>query len=81
VRLCAYRKDRESERQGLEAIRKTNARKHGGKAVTKRQRAYNRYVVAATSLGGAGMTARRVMELYRLRWQIEKSVQTAEDAI
>jgi hypothetical protein len=30
VRLCAYRKDRESERRGLEAIRKTNARKRGG---------------------------------------------------
>jgi hypothetical protein len=71
VRLCAYRKDRESEREGLEAIRKTNARKHGGKAITKKQRAYNRYVLVATSLCGEGMRASRVMELYRLRWQIE----------
>jgi IS4 transposase len=69
--LCAYRKDRESGRQGLETIRKTNGRKHGGKEITKRQRAYNRYVVAATSLFGEGMSADRVMELYRLRWQIE----------
>jgi hypothetical protein len=71
VRLCAYRKDRESERKGLEAVRKTNARKRGGKAATDRQRAYNRYVVVAASLGGEGMTACRVMELYRLRRQIE----------
>jgi hypothetical protein len=71
LRLCAYRKDRESERKGLEGIRKTNGRKHGGKEITKRQRAYNRYVVVATSLAGEGMSAGRVMELYRLRWQIE----------
>jgi hypothetical protein len=73
VRLCAYRKDWESERRGLEGIRKTNGRKHRGKAITKKQRAYNRYVVVATSLGDEGMSAARVMELYRLRWQIERA--------
>jgi hypothetical protein len=69
VRLCAYRKDREGEGKGLEALRKTNGRKHGGKEMTKRRRACNRHVVAAASLGGEGMSARRVMEPYRLRRQ------------
>jgi hypothetical protein len=45
------------------------------------QREYNRFVLAAASLAGEGMTTGRGKDLYRLRRQIGKSVQTAEDAV
>jgi hypothetical protein len=70
MRICAMRKDAQSERAGLRRIRKTNQRKHGGKDVTGEQRENNKYIMAATSLGKEASAA-QVLELYRLRWQIE----------
>jgi IS4 transposase len=70
IRICALRKDARSERAGLKKIKKTNQRKHGGKAATEEQRENNKYIMAATSLGKEASAA-QVLELYRLRWQVE----------
>jgi len=71
IRICALRKDRESERAGLKRLRKENQRKRGGKAVTKLQRESNKYIMVATSLGKEEATAAQILDLYRMRWQIE----------
>jgi len=70
VRVCALRKDGESERKGLKRLTKTNQRKSGGKPVTELQGENNKYIIVVTSLGGE-VTTEQVMELYRTRWQIE----------
>jgi hypothetical protein len=70
VRICALRKDNDSERAGLKRLKKNNQRKHGGKAVSSLQRENNKYIIVATSLGKE-VSASQVLELYRARWQIE----------
>jgi hypothetical protein len=70
VRICALRKDQESERKGLKRLTKENQRKKGGKAVSGLQQENNKYIIVATSLGKEA-TAEQVLELYRMRWQIE----------
>jgi hypothetical protein len=71
IRICALRKDRKSERKGLKRLAKENQRKNGGKPVTELQRENNKYVILATSLGKGDATAAQILELYRMRWQIE----------
>jgi len=70
IRICAMRKDSESERKGLKRLTKVNQRKCGGKPVSELQRESNKYIIVATSLGDE-VSAAEVMELYRARWQIE----------
>jgi hypothetical protein len=70
VRICAMRKDKGSERAGMKRLVKTNQRKKGGKAVSALQREYNKYIIAAISLG-KGVSAEQVLELYRARRQTE----------
>ena len=70
IRICALRKDRESERKGIKRLTKENQRKQGGKPVSDLQRENNKYIIIATSLG-AEVTAAQILELYRARWQIE----------
>ena len=70
VRICALRKDKDSERRGMKRLAKTSQRKRGGKPVSALQREYNKYIIVATSLGKK-VSAGQVMELYRARWQIE----------
>jgi len=70
IRICAMRKDKQSEEDGIKRLIKENQRKCGGKAVTKQQRESNKYIMVMTSLGEEVSTA-QVLELYRLRWQIE----------
>jgi hypothetical protein len=70
LRICAVRKDEESERAGLKRLKKENQRKRKGKQVSAGQAEYNKYIIAATSLGPE-VSAAEVMELYRARWQIE----------
>ena len=70
MRICAYRKDEQSEQAGLKRVKKSNQRKQGGKPVTEEQQENNKYVMVATSLG-KNISASQVLELYRLRWQIE----------
>ncbi|GHV34406.1 transposase [Spirochaetia bacterium] len=71
VRVCAMRKDAESERAGLKRLKKERQRKHGGKAVSERQSEYNKYIIVATSLGETDAATKAILELYRMRWQIE----------
>jgi hypothetical protein len=68
LRICAWRKSGEEEEEGRKRLEKTN-RKKGYGGVSGRQEAYNRYVVVATSLEGEN--AARILELYRMRWEIE----------
>jgi hypothetical protein len=70
VRVCALRKDRDSERKGMKRLVKTYQRKSGGKPVSKLQKEYNKYIMVITSLG-KNVSPERVLELYRARWQIE----------
>jgi hypothetical protein len=70
VRLCAMRKNYDSERAGLKRLTKVNQRKQGGKPVSSLQRENNKYIIVATSLGKEA-SAEQVLELYRARWQIE----------
>jgi hypothetical protein len=70
IRICAFRKDRENERKGLKRLTKENQRKRGGKPVSDLQRENNKYIIVATSLGKE-VSADQVLELYRMRWQIE----------
>jgi hypothetical protein len=69
-RICATRKDRESEREGLKRLKKNKQRKQQGKAVSALESEYNKYIIVATSLGKE-IPAAQVLELYRMRWQIE----------
>ncbi|GHV34857.1 IS4 family transposase [Spirochaetia bacterium] len=71
VRICAMRKDTASERAGLKRLKKESQRKHGGKVVSETQSEYNKYIIVATSLGEAEATTKAILELYRMRWQIE----------
>jgi IS4 transposase len=69
IRICATRKDAESERKGLKHLKKSNHKEKRG-IVTETQSLYNKYIIAATSFGDA-VPAKSVMELYRMRWQVE----------
>jgi hypothetical protein len=71
VRVCAMRKDAESEHAGLKRLTKESRRKHGGKAVSETRSEYNKYIIVATSLGEAEAATNQILELYRMRWQIE----------
>jgi hypothetical protein len=69
LRFCVLRKTKEAEQKGLEAMRKTQMRKHGNKELSKAQMAYNRYVIIVTSI--TDVAAELLLDLYRQRWQIE----------
>jgi len=71
IRICALRKDADSERRGLQRLKKENQRKQGGKPVSELQRESNKYILVATSLEEKEIPSAQVLELYRLRWQIE----------
>jgi hypothetical protein len=71
VRICALRKDQDSERKGIKRLTKTNQRKKGGRTVSALQRENNKYSIVATSLKKEEAAAAEVLELYRMRWQIE----------
>jgi hypothetical protein len=69
LRVCATRKSAESERAGITHLKKSNNKKMRGK-VSEAQELYNRYIIVATSLGKE-VAAKSIMELYRMRWQVE----------
>ena len=70
VRLCAIRKDAESERAGLKRLKRRKQRKQHGKAPSAVESEWNKYIIVATSLGEE-FSAARVLEVYRMRWEIE----------
>jgi hypothetical protein len=67
VRICAKRKTPEQIERTVKqlALRK---RKCG---VTDEARIFNEYIVVVTSLDGETASAEQILELYRLRWQVE----------
>jgi hypothetical protein len=52
LRICALRKDADSERAGLKRLAKRKQRKQHGKAVSALESEYNKYGIVATSPGG-----------------------------
>jgi hypothetical protein len=67
IRICVYRKDDIDIKKSLRYVSKSNSRARRGK-VSEKQKFYANYVVVATSLDE---NADKILELYRLRWQIE----------
>jgi hypothetical protein len=65
--IAAYKKDSAQQERSLRSVKKSNRKKMRGK-VSETQAFYNKFVVVATSLNE---TPKRIMELYRMRWQIE----------
>lgn len=69
IRICAVRKSREAQENGIRQIKKSNSKKMRGK-VSPLQELFNGFVIVATSLPEE-IEAEKIMELYRMRWQIE----------
>jgi hypothetical protein len=67
IRICVYRKDKNDIEKSLRDVTKSNSRARRGK-VSEKQKFYAKYVIIATSLTES---ADKILELYRLRWQIE----------
>jgi len=64
LRVCAVRKSAINEWNGMKRL---NSR---GILVSSLQKEYNKYIIVITSLGKE-VSAEQVLDLYRLRWQIE----------
>ena len=69
VRICARGKSREEIEEGAERIKASNSGEKRGK-VTALQSIYNKFIVVVTNLPYE-ITPEQVLELYRMRWQIE----------
>ena len=69
VRICAKGKSAEAIEKGIERIKATNSGEKCGKT-TELRSIYNKFIVVATNLPEA-IAAGQVLELYRMRWQIE----------
>lgn len=69
VRICAVAKGEKDIEKSYKHIKKSNSKKNRGK-VTDLQKIYSKYVVIATSLPES-IYAQQILELYRMRWQIE----------
>ena len=65
-RLCAVRLPKDKERRARERIR----REHG-RSATPQMLATAKYVVVFTTVPGSRLSTAQVLELYRLRWQVE----------
>lgn len=69
VRICAVAKGEKDIEKSYKHIKKSNSKKNRGK-VTDLQKIYSKYVVVVTSLQET-VCAQQILELYRMRWQIE----------
>lgn len=69
VRICAVGKTKADIEKTHKHTKKSNSKKQRGK-ITDLQRIYSQYMLAATSLP-QNITANQILELYRMRWQIE----------
>jgi hypothetical protein len=67
IRLCIYRKSKEEAKKSVDRIKKSNNNNMGGE-VSEIQDFYSNYIVIATSMNDE---CKRVLELYRMRWQVE----------
>jgi len=64
VRICALRKDGMAEWAGKKKLHSS------GLHVSKLREEYNKYIIVITSVG-KDITAEQLLQLYRMRWQIE----------
>lgn len=69
VRICAVGKNGTDIEKSNEHTKRSNSKENKGK-VTDLQKIYNRYVLVSTSLPET-ISAEQILELYRMRWQIE----------
>lgn len=70
LRLCARRKSRiHAERARTKALEK--AQRNGTQQLDAKAMELTQYILVLTSIPEAILTAAQVMELYRMRWQIE----------
>ena len=69
VRVCARGKSAEEVEKGISRIKASNSGEKRGK-VTELQSIYNKFIVLVTNLPEE-IAAGQVLELYRMRWQIE----------
>ena len=69
VRICGIGKSEEDIEKSHRHIKKSNSHKKRGK-ISDLQKIYSKYVLVATSLSDDIQTD-RILELYRMRWQIE----------
>lgn len=69
VRICALGKTKEQIEKGKRQIKKSNTQKMRGK-ISPLQAVFNRFVVVITSLPDS-ISAEQILQLYRMRWQIE----------
>jgi len=67
IRICVYRKKGNEMESSIRQVKKSNSRGMKGQ-VSENQKFYAKYVIVATSLSES---ADKILELYRLRWQIE----------
>lgn len=70
IRICAIGKDEQAQIRGLNHIKKSNSNKMRGK-VSPLQELFNRFIIVASSLPEEVASTENIMELYRMRWQIE----------
>ena len=69
IRVCARGKSAEDIEKGTARVKSSNSGEKRGK-VTELQSVYNKFIVLVTNLPGE-ITAGQILELYRMRWQIE----------
>ena len=68
-RLCVLRKTREAIRLAHQGLRREASRK--GRTVQPQTREFAKYVIVFTTFPAAAFPPERVLEWYRLRWQVE----------
>ena len=69
IRICARGKSAEDIEKGSARLKASNSGEKRGK-VTELQSVYNKFIVLVTNLPDE-ITAGQILELYRMRWQIE----------
>lgn len=69
VRICAVAKSKKDIEKSHRHIKKSNSGKQRGQ-ISELQKIYSKYVLVATSLDDK-VSTQKVLELYRMRWQIE----------
>ena len=71
LRICAVRKSREQAERAKRKTKRQISRHPHKKPTDPTTLEMSEYFVLGTSLSGQNFSAERVLELYRLRWQVE----------
>jgi hypothetical protein len=79
IRICAVRLTRQEARQAQRVSLRKAKRK--GVGVSAEGLRFQRYLVVATSVAGSELSVKRVLLLYRMRWQIELAIKRLKSII